>query len=297
MTIQQKFVVLAIGSLFVVAGCGGSDSENLTSPIPGKIIIRITPDSLNAPWALAGPDGYSLVGAGSADLEELESGEYSLSWGLVTGWLSPESQTFDFDQSSGKDISGVFLDSVEVLDSPTAVINNLKLSYERMLVNEPSKMFHSAFRAYVEQAALDEWSGGGNPIENGYFSAAQILEIHANLLGGHEGVGPGGETIPAVASIEFTDFVSPSNWEAVSPNTPYFGAIPGAVVANGYFAGFFNNPNNHRYQSGHGGPLFFAEEGGHWKLLGWGGPLAGSQALPLKATENIRYSSLLAIFR
>jgi len=286
-----------IGCLIFLLGCSGSDSESLTNPIAGKLIINVIPETTNAPWVLAGPNGYSERGSGSGELTELEAGEYSIGWGLVPGWISPEGQMFDYDPSSGMALSGEFLGSIEHPESPTVVFNNLKLCYELMLVNESGNLFHPAFRAFVDEATIEEWRNGGFPIENGYFSASQILEIHESLLGGLEGVGPSGQAIPKVVSIGFESFVSPSSWETVSPETPYFGAIPGVVKAHCNFYGYFNNPSNHRFESGFGGDIYFAATEGQWKIVGWGSPPPGSKPLELKATEKVGYHSLLAMFR
>ena len=59
----------------------------------GTIVIDPSPDKLNAPWSLAGPYSYSTSGAGDKTLTELVPGDYSVTWGEVSGWTKPSNST------------------------------------------------------------------------------------------------------------------------------------------------------------------------------------------------------------
>jgi hypothetical protein len=60
-----------------------------TSPV-GSVMVQPTPALLDAPWALSGPNAYSVAGTGIASLSDLEVGTYTLSWNSVAGWSTPQ---------------------------------------------------------------------------------------------------------------------------------------------------------------------------------------------------------------
>ena len=49
-----------------------------------------SPDSINSPWQLTGPDGYRRDGTGDETLTGRAPGEYTLTWGAVAGWSVPD---------------------------------------------------------------------------------------------------------------------------------------------------------------------------------------------------------------
>jgi hypothetical protein len=57
----------------------------------GTIVVNPDPNSINAPWTLTGPYSYSRSGTGDATIINLPIGEYTLTWGNVTGWTKPSS--------------------------------------------------------------------------------------------------------------------------------------------------------------------------------------------------------------
>ena len=59
----------------------------------GTVVVNPGPDSINAPWTLAGPYSYSRSGKGDATIMNLPIGEYTLKWGVVTGWTKPSSSS------------------------------------------------------------------------------------------------------------------------------------------------------------------------------------------------------------
>jgi len=59
-------------------------------PGTGRIVIAVEPDTLRAPWNLAGPAGFEETGDGDVTLEEMVVGEYTIAWGEVAGWSRPD---------------------------------------------------------------------------------------------------------------------------------------------------------------------------------------------------------------
>ena len=55
----------------------------------GTIVVNPNPNSLNASWALTGPNGYILAGSGDQTISDLIPGGYTITWGNVAEWVIP----------------------------------------------------------------------------------------------------------------------------------------------------------------------------------------------------------------
>jgi len=62
-------------------------------PQTGTIVIDPSPDSIDTPWSLSGPNSYSASGNGDQILTSLDPGDYTLTWGTVSGWITPSNST------------------------------------------------------------------------------------------------------------------------------------------------------------------------------------------------------------
>ncbi len=94
-------------------GSGGEITYNGTySQIisEGTIIVDTEPNSLNALWALSGPDSYSYRGTGDQTLTGLVPGEYTLNWGVVSGWESPSGSTQALGSGDEITFNGTFVE-------------------------------------------------------------------------------------------------------------------------------------------------------------------------------------------
>ena len=66
----------------------------------GTIIVNPEPNEAGATWELTLPDGSKQIGTGDQNLLNMPIGEYTLSWGNVSGWnkpVNPPGQTLDKD--------------------------------------------------------------------------------------------------------------------------------------------------------------------------------------------------------
>jgi formylglycine-generating enzyme required for sulfatase activity len=68
----------------------------------------VIPDTLDAPWSLAGPDGYSGSGSGDSTLAGMTPGSYTVTWGDVTGWIKPAGQTNTLGSDEVLTFSGTY---------------------------------------------------------------------------------------------------------------------------------------------------------------------------------------------
>lgn len=72
----------------------GSNSETGEyRPLPGTVTLDPNPNELNASWTLDGPSGYRRTGSGDLTVSDRAYGNYTVTWGNVTGWRTPSSQT------------------------------------------------------------------------------------------------------------------------------------------------------------------------------------------------------------
>lgn len=62
-------------------------------PQPGEIWVRPYPSELDAPWTVSGPNDYSTTLEGIWSLYELEPGEYTVTWGNIPGWQTPDPES------------------------------------------------------------------------------------------------------------------------------------------------------------------------------------------------------------
>ena len=82
--------------LFILMFCIGAcdrDCPTLPDEYSGDVSISIEPDTLSMSWLLVGPDSLAVEGLGDANLNGVDVGTYSITWGALEGWHSP-SDTF-----------------------------------------------------------------------------------------------------------------------------------------------------------------------------------------------------------
>ena len=76
----------------------------------GTIVIDPGPDDLDAPWTLAGPAPRS--GSGDATLEDLPTGVYTLTWGDVDGWITPDPDTRALAADATLSFTGAYIEDI-----------------------------------------------------------------------------------------------------------------------------------------------------------------------------------------
>jgi formylglycine-generating enzyme required for sulfatase activity len=75
-----------------ICGCGEDSGEPEQGPevTPvGTIRINPEPNSVNAPWQITRPGDFSQSRSGDATLTDMTAGDYTVTWGAVTGWTTP----------------------------------------------------------------------------------------------------------------------------------------------------------------------------------------------------------------
>ena len=90
------------------------------------VVVNPDPDSINAPWTLTGPGGYSRSGTGgrTINIDNPVSGDYTLTWGNVIGWTkpSPASSTLALAAGGTVTFAGTYIDAgipqIQITPSP-----------------------------------------------------------------------------------------------------------------------------------------------------------------------------------
>jgi len=97
------YTTLADYSVTVDSECDEEPEET------GTIVIDPDPNSLNAPWTLTGPQNES--GNGDATLTEMPVGQYTLTWGAVSGYVTPSSDTKPLDPDETITFAGTYVEA------------------------------------------------------------------------------------------------------------------------------------------------------------------------------------------
>jgi hypothetical protein len=205
----------------ITIGCG--DDNNPGTPQIGTITIDPEPNDINAPWQITGPGGFSQSGTGDVTLEDAAAGEYSLTWGDVSGWTAPSSApvTLALVADATLQFIGTYIDRFPFPDTADKLMTNFKNAYGEMNVGEYSNVLHSDF-IFV----FADWSDVAPP--SGIYTRDEDLQSTTNMFNGEQGQSPDGQPIPAVRDIAFQQLVRLTDWEDVPETDPYF---PGAIRA------------------------------------------------------------------
>ncbi|MEA2031596.1 MAG: hypothetical protein U9N55_08415, partial [candidate division Zixibacteria bacterium] len=115
---------LEIYEPFIFDSCLVQINED-TSFVFGTVVIDQSPDELNAPWSLSGPDSYSTSGTGDNTLTELTPGEYTVTWGDVESWITPTNSSQTLSANDTITFSGTYTYDVELPEVTTNSVTNI----------------------------------------------------------------------------------------------------------------------------------------------------------------------------
>lgn len=81
----------------------------------GIIVIDSSPDSIDAPWTLTGPNAFMGTGNGDVTMNNMAVGEYTLTWGDVADWVTPVSETVILAEGAMATFSGQYVEPTGTL--------------------------------------------------------------------------------------------------------------------------------------------------------------------------------------
>ena len=104
--------------LLIVSGCSGDDATGPSDS--GTIVINASPESVDAPWILAGPASSIATGNGSRVLTDQTVGDYTVTWIDVPRWSTPLNETRSLAAGATLTFNGVY---TELVGNGTIVID------------------------------------------------------------------------------------------------------------------------------------------------------------------------------
>jgi D-alanyl-D-alanine carboxypeptidase len=144
-------ILMMLVLISALAGC--SDDDVPTVPLEGgTVVVDVFPDSIAAPWTLAGPSGYGMSGAQDHIEGNLVAGIYTIEWGAVTGWITPTSESRTLAAGATVTFSGIY-DEVEP-ELPLA--DRLQAALDSSLAEAP---YGRGASAAVLVAGEEVWAG------------------------------------------------------------------------------------------------------------------------------------------
>jgi hypothetical protein len=82
---------------FWLAAC---DMDPAITPVDGVVVVDPNPDDISASWVLTGPGDFRVDGQGDQSIDNLLPGDYSLTWGDVQGYGTPDARTGTLSDSA-----------------------------------------------------------------------------------------------------------------------------------------------------------------------------------------------------
>ncbi len=112
-TSRLAFCVAAVVTLALIFGCGENNDPTETSTA-GSLAILAAPESMETPWSLSGPAGFTDSGTSTRRVNDLSPGTYTLTWEPVTGWVRPwpTTQTITIESNDDVVVMGEFRTNV-----------------------------------------------------------------------------------------------------------------------------------------------------------------------------------------
>jgi len=109
MRVAAMLLVGLATALFLVS----CKCDPVAPPAEGTITLAVSPPGLAAGWELAGPDGFSLGGAGSTTVVGVAAGDYTVAWGDVDGRITPSPNPAAFTVVAGQEtrVEGVYVEA------------------------------------------------------------------------------------------------------------------------------------------------------------------------------------------
>jgi formylglycine-generating enzyme required for sulfatase activity len=171
-------LILLTVMIGLIVGC--SDEEDIVGPASqtGTIGISIIPDTLNAPWDLVGPDGYTKSGTGDDLLSNIPVGDYILTMGEVEGWVRPAEP---ITRTLGANAINWFqnITYVEVSDPGTVVID---INPDELSVDWELQLPNGTFETGIGDTVLVDMPIGEYILDCGQQAGYHPVDVESEIL-------------------------------------------------------------------------------------------------------------------
>jgi hypothetical protein len=211
--------LLLIAITLGAAGC----KDDPAAPLVGSLTIDAEPDDLDAPWQVSGPAGFARAGNGDDVLGDLAAGDYTLTWGAVTGWTSPEPTTESLPAGGALTFTGTYVpQGLPFPGSADQLMQNFQTLYEEMDYQKFLEMIHPDYTMILSASTRGEFPDVGTTLDMN-----EEQRIHERMFSQHDVTDPNGALVPGVQAIQFQTFIRQGSWTTSPPNDP----IPNAEYA------------------------------------------------------------------
>lgn len=181
----------------------------------GTVMIDAEPNTLNAPWHLAGPNGFEHTGSGDAALFNVAVGSYTLTWGSVAGWDAPTPAVDSQVLMPGLPLEFVGTYVHQFPNTPDKLIENLRRIYESMDIAEYPELLRSDFVTILQASTIAAFPDVGPDLD-----VTEELRIHERMFAGLDVLDPEGQLVPGIKQIQFQTIVRQGDWEISPANDP-----------------------------------------------------------------------------
>jgi hypothetical protein len=218
-SIPACLLCLVILSGVMLLGCNDDPGPSRT----GTIAIDPEPDDIAAPWRITGPNWFDRSGTGNTTIEDLDAGDYTLTWGEISGWSLPTPATATSALSSGGSTTfeGSYLDRYPIPDTADRVMANFMNAYDEMLADEYAGTLHTDFIFVFAD-------GSSAAPASGIYTRSEELLTSIPMFSGEPGHNEIGEIRPAVRDVDFRQLERLTEWEIAPESDPHF---PGVLRA------------------------------------------------------------------
>jgi len=273
---QARLITAMTAMLLLSISILGCSDDDPASPTTGTIHIT-SPEGLEAPWSLAGPNDYEAAGTGTAELGGRPEGDYTITWADMDGWETPPEETLEL--CCGEPIWFIGDYTLPLIHTADQLMQQFMITYAGRMLENYEALLYSDF-LFVSQDA-DSY---------GYDTELSIANKMFNEIAGEGGY--------IIDNIEITQLDPLGVWDAVPSNDADFGEYesegaqyrPYAIQLRFYI----QDQNLIQLVSGHATFYAIAEDNGgqpEFRLLGIKDLTFGS-----KATEAATWTSIKSQF-
>ncbi|MBU8871762.1 MAG: formylglycine-generating enzyme family protein [Gemmatimonadales bacterium] len=100
----------------LLSGCDTDEPGPVaTESGTGDIVIVCTPEEIAPAWSVSGPGESTFEGTGNSTITDIETGEYTITWGTMKGWDTPITERRTLVRESRITFGGEYKESVWVI--------------------------------------------------------------------------------------------------------------------------------------------------------------------------------------
>ena len=100
----------AVTTSWLLVGC--SDSTEPKTSNTGSAMITCNPVGIDPSWNLSGPGSYNCDATGDTTLNRLAEGDYTIIWGDVSGYVTPDPETLSLTAGNTVEFTATYTEAV-----------------------------------------------------------------------------------------------------------------------------------------------------------------------------------------